>query len=349
MGFGMRAIVRNLLAFVFMLLPPKLGLSATIAVLDPDGIAIVLVQGLLTASDATEFQKKTGPLFKAIVMFESDGGSIVAGIQIGEIIRLKNFVTLVPNETRCASACAIAWLGGIRRLMGPGARIGFHAAYDASSGQETGVGNALVGAYLSRIGLPYSAVIYITQATPNSMTWLSLSEAEQRGIEVSLLETPDKRRKATATSSNELNPAHADLQQRAVNFVLSVIEQWSGSANLSLRFLSSVYPTQVEYYGSLKDRDAVVKDKQKFTARWPLRKYIVRSDTISTQCDPATSSCDVRGILDWQASSEKRKVISSGSAKFDYKVRLTDDGFLILAETGSTLSRQTGKIDKDAN
>ena len=146
----MRVVVLYLLAFLVILLAPKLGLSAAIAVLDPDGVAIVLVQGDFTASDASEFQSKTGPLSKAIVLFESDGGSVVAGIQIGEIIRLKNFVTLVPNETRCASACATAWLGGSRRFMGPGARIGFHAAYDASSGQETGVGNALVGAGFSR-------------------------------------------------------------------------------------------------------------------------------------------------------------------------------------------------------
>ena len=305
-----------------MLLTPKLAFSATIAVLDPDGVAIVLVQGDFTESDASEFQSKTGPLSKAIVLFESDGGSVVAGIQIGEIIRLKNFVTLVPNKSRCASACAIAWLGGGRRFMGPGARIGFHAAYNLASGQETGVGNALVGAYLARIGLPYSAVIYITQAAPNSMTWLSLSEAKQKGIEVSLLETPDDRRVAAAPmpiSPTELNPNHPNLQKSATSFVLSVIEQWSGPSDLSVRFLSTAYSPQVEYYGSLKDRDVVLQDKKKFAERWPVREYTVRMNTIETRCDLSTSQCDVRGILDWTASSEKRNVLASGAADFDYK------------------------------
>jgi hypothetical protein len=68
--------------------------------------------------------------------------------------------------------------------MSAEARVGFHAAYSSETGQETGVGNALVGAYLNRIGLPYSAVIYITQAAPNSMTWLSVAEAKKRGIDV---------------------------------------------------------------------------------------------------------------------------------------------------------------------
>jgi hypothetical protein len=48
--------------------------------------------------------------------------------------------------------------------MSPQARIGFHAA--SMEGQETGLGNTLVGAYLNKIGLPYAAVIYITKASP---------------------------------------------------------------------------------------------------------------------------------------------------------------------------------------
>ena len=79
---------------------------------------------------------------------------------------------------------AIAWLGGTPRLMSAEARVGFHAAYSSETGQETGVGNTLVGAYLNKIGLPYSAVIYITQAAPNSMAWLSIADADKQGIDV---------------------------------------------------------------------------------------------------------------------------------------------------------------------
>ena len=132
--------------------------------------ALVTVDGDLQASDGDQFRSKTSFLSKAIVSFRSNGGSAVAGIQIGESIRLKGFTTVVAGNAYCASACAIAWLGGTPRLMSAEARVGFHAAYSSETGQETGVGNALIGAYLDKIGLPYSAVIYITQAAPNSMT-----------------------------------------------------------------------------------------------------------------------------------------------------------------------------------
>ena len=147
--------------------------------------AIVTIDGPLYADDRKQFTEKVGALSNAIVGLQSDGGSMLAGIQIGEAIRLKGFTTVVPTGARCASACALAWLGGTRRLMGSGAQIGFHSAYDMQSGREIGVANAVMGAYLNRIGLPYSAVIYITQAPPESMT---ISDAKKIGIDVALLQ-----------------------------------------------------------------------------------------------------------------------------------------------------------------
>jgi hypothetical protein len=146
--------------------------------------ALVTVYGNLQSNDGDQFRSKTSFLSKAIILFRSDGGSVIAGIQIGESIRLKGFATVVAGNAHCASACAIAWLGGTPRLMSAEARVGFHAAYNSETGQETGVGNALVGAYLNKIGLPYSAVVYITQAAPNSMTWLSIADAKKQAIDV---------------------------------------------------------------------------------------------------------------------------------------------------------------------
>jgi hypothetical protein len=73
--------------------------------------ALVTVDGDLLASDGDQFRSKTSFLSKAIVSFRSNGGSAVAGIQIGESIRLKGFTTVVAGTAHCASACAIAWLG----------------------------------------------------------------------------------------------------------------------------------------------------------------------------------------------------------------------------------------------
>ena len=148
--------------------------------------ALVTITGDLDAGDVERFRTATFHLSKAIVAFASRGGSLIAGIEIGTQIRLKGFSTLVPDGSLCASACGIAWLGGVKRLMGPSARVGFHAAYVVKDGveTETSVGNALVGAYFNRIGLPDRAIVYLTHAAPDDIQILSFPEAASMGIDV---------------------------------------------------------------------------------------------------------------------------------------------------------------------
>jgi hypothetical protein len=40
---------------------------------------------------------------------------------------------------------------------------------------------------ISIVGLPYSAVVYIMQNAPQSITWLSMADAKRLGIELSSL------------------------------------------------------------------------------------------------------------------------------------------------------------------
>jgi hypothetical protein len=140
----------------------------------------------LESGDEIQFRTQVGRLTKAIVDFNSDGGDLLAGIAIGKTIRLKSFSTAVLDGQRCASACALAWLGGSPRYMGRTAHVGFHAAYVERAGRasESGVGNALVGSYLTQIGLSERAVVYITQAAPTEMTLLTLRDAQRIGIDV---------------------------------------------------------------------------------------------------------------------------------------------------------------------
>ena len=159
--------------------------AATISVIPgPDG-AIVSVDGQLINDDGDQFREKTKALGKVVVVLSGPGGSVKAGITIGHVIRLNRFHSVVLE--RCASACALAWLGGSPRSVGPGAQIGFHAAFDQSK-QVTSAGNALVGAYLTNMRLPYKAVIYITQAAPTSMSWLTFAAAKENGIDVTLVD-----------------------------------------------------------------------------------------------------------------------------------------------------------------
>src|SRR5262249_34844701 len=157
------------------------------------------------------------------------------------------------SQVRCASACALAWLGGTPRIMATNAQVGFHAAYIIRGGQplETGGGNALVGAYLNRIGLSHSAVLYITQSAPTSMTWLNAGDASQHGIDVALLDgtggSASKSANVQAASGREAAPAR--LEERATRFVESFVAGWSTTNAINLASLASAYSDQVSYYG----------------------------------------------------------------------------------------------------
>jgi hypothetical protein len=153
-----------------------------------DNVTLLLVAGELENGDEKKFADKAIGASEAIVLLASNGGSVTAGIEIGKAIRLKGFITLVPDNVKCASACALAWLGGRKRFVAPSGQVGFHAVYRANDGQESGFGNALVGAYLNALGLSERAIFFITGRPPNEMNWLTSEEAAKHGIEVALFE-----------------------------------------------------------------------------------------------------------------------------------------------------------------
>jgi hypothetical protein len=181
--------MRLLICIASILLATAQALGATIALVPqtPDRPNVITIEGLLDSVDGEEFAAKAASAGSAIIALSSDGGSLMTGLRIGEAIRRKGFSTFVPDGRRCASACALAWLAGVERFIGADASISFHAAHDTASGTQTGVGNAMVGAYLTKIGLPYEALVYITQAASNETTWLNMSDVAQRGIRVALL------------------------------------------------------------------------------------------------------------------------------------------------------------------
>ena len=102
-----------------------------------DGLTgFIIVAGEFNPGDQKKFNLIAQRYTKGAVLFVSRGGNLVAGIEIGRLIRLRNFVTGVAPKTRCASACALAWLGGTQRFMSSSCLIGFHAASVVETAQQ---------------------------------------------------------------------------------------------------------------------------------------------------------------------------------------------------------------------
>ena len=142
------------------------------------------------------------------------------GLSIGANIRDKGYVTAVAENTLCASACALAWLGGDRRAMANSSKIGFHAAY-VEAGQykrESGVDNAIVGAYLNQLGLSIDAVRYITTPGPDEIQWLSVRDALRFGISVYSLENTLLGSTATGVAKSFASGGFKTAQRAAQSF-----------------------------------------------------------------------------------------------------------------------------------
>lgn len=176
---------RSILA-AFLLTTALPSYAAQIEVYDgkPE-LPVIGINGNIEEADADRFQELASTRNNVVVMLRSGGGKMAPAIRIGEMIKAKGYTTIVKDY--CASACALIWLAGSKRFMTASAHIGLHQAYNIT-GQADGTGNAILGSYLTRLGLDYSAIAYATQAGPADFKWLTVDDAKRVGIRVIVLD-----------------------------------------------------------------------------------------------------------------------------------------------------------------
>jgi len=156
-------------------------------------MAVILITGEIQRGDVEKFRDLSVRYPEAIVGLDSGGGALAPALEIGRMIRLRGYITAVLDDAQCTSACALIWLAGNPRMLSRSGSLGFHASYQDVGGKlvETGVGNAMVGHYLSQLSLPEKAVIFATSASPYEIRWLNEANRYSAGIEFTPME-PDR-------------------------------------------------------------------------------------------------------------------------------------------------------------
>lgn len=173
-GFSLaQEAMAPLLAFILTCSPLP---AAEFEILDGDapGYKLITVSGEIQEGDDEVFYKLANQAERAVILLESPGGSVDVGLSIGSEIAIRGFSTIVLDGDGCHSICAVIWVSGAARYMSPDAEISVHAAYslvDEASGSlealPSGVGNAMIGAYLNEIGLSARAIKYFTISNPD--------------------------------------------------------------------------------------------------------------------------------------------------------------------------------------
>lgn len=173
----------------FLVRPVSAGEIAVEAI-DGMSMPVIFISGELQRGDEQKFRRIALENDNALVVLDSPGGAVVPALEIGRAINISGFPTAVIGDSLCTSACALIWLAGSARALSADAKLGFHASYRDENGValESGVANALVGQYLTQLGLPSKAILFATLAPPNDFLWLNESTAEQSGISFRLLD-----------------------------------------------------------------------------------------------------------------------------------------------------------------
>jgi hypothetical protein len=325
-----------------------------------DDSVVIAIVGEILSGDDKRFETVAGSAAHALVTLSSPGGNLFDGLIIGATIHDRGYSTFVGPGNQCASVCGSIWLGGRRRFLAPSSKLGFHAAFNSRTGQETGEGNAILGAYLSQLGLSYAAIAYVTKAGPADATWLSAADANELGIEYQVIDAPNPELSHefgrtglapsnTAAVPSALPPATAPSPRaRATppesapiaspldrDLVSRFAERWLGQVPMAVfnnprmdhEMLLALYDSSapaIRYYGQDKTIEEVIADKLAFAKRWPERSYVIRQGSVAadrqSEITAGTNVIKATGIVDFVSSSPKQR--SAGSARFVFLLRI---------------------------
>lgn len=308
----------------------------------------VVVSGEFKADEPlTGFMEAVTQSGAKVVTFNSPGGSVSTAIQLGRMIRALGLDTLQVRQMECASACSLAFMGGVKRLADPGS-IGVHRSSfspDASVSTDVAVAGvqaltANIITYLNDMGVDPKLLAVALSYDKSDMRYLSASEMSElrvtnmdatqasRGTSDLPVATPPSPPQVEARAQND------ELERAAVAFVRGLIEQHGDNANLAIAQVIASYAPRVDYYGKPKDLSEVIADKRGYFQRWPERGYHIRDGSMMVTC--ANDRCMVSGTYDWIVRSLPRNKQAKGAARFSYTIAIGADP-KVVAEAGEVV------------
>jgi hypothetical protein len=196
----------------------------------------ISIMGDIEEGDLAKFRRLAVTYDEAVVFLASNGGLVGEAIEIGKIIRIKGYNTFVAYDEPCNSACALVWLAGRSRYLEEGGKVGFHATYVEANGRkrETGVGNAIVGSYLTQLNLSESAVAFATSAGPDHLNELTVENAASVGIPLEVIAA--KKQRAKAASGTPAKDSGTHLYRRVGNWTVAVDDTLGGGCFVLAEF-----------------------------------------------------------------------------------------------------------------
>ena len=164
----------------------------------------ILAQGTITQDTPRQLEAVLrAQKFKPRIFFHSPGGNLIAGMELGNIIRRLRFDTYVggPYENVfqlgqppkiiittgvCLSACAYAFLGGVSRELNAGGQYGVHQFSGSTKdlGQSAAqVATAAVAQYLDEMGVDRRLLDIASITAPGSVQIIPVQLARELNVD----------------------------------------------------------------------------------------------------------------------------------------------------------------------
>jgi len=173
---------------------------------------MIIGKGQIQSGDAERFlaaAKLAGRDGEGLVPFvlASPGGNVEAAFRVVDAMDQVRVYTTVPDDARCASACAsILFASGERRSVVGTGMLGFHSCYrrDGKTYTEDSLCNEIIAANAMRRGVSHAAINrFVKEYGASDMAWVGRNVActSLRGLcRPGLLETQSGTKAALAQS-----------------------------------------------------------------------------------------------------------------------------------------------------
>ena len=179
---------------------------------------VIQISGIIRLNDILALEVETDGLDKPMVVrLDSNGGSFLPAIRIGEMIRQKGWSTHV--ERRCLSACAVIWLSGSQKSMSTAAQIGFHQVYNRETGLVEAQPMNFLRSYLARLGYTKEMIEFATQAGPADMSYFTGSDSQRLGVQVIVgaMAEPSAIKDERPLATNSLAPVRSHVPAQSLD------------------------------------------------------------------------------------------------------------------------------------
>ena len=163
---------------------------------DSPNLNAIYATGELSDGDTIKLETylRTLPVKQHIAVYlDSPGGSLFEGMALGLFFRKMQIKTVIEGGKMCASACALAFLGGtdnkgqIWRSSSDNSLLGFHAFYSSEEQMDSNTVQQIVGSmliYAQQVEAPLETLIAGFLTPSEEMYYLSEGEICALGIKL---------------------------------------------------------------------------------------------------------------------------------------------------------------------